>query len=528
MKGLKEEVISAQTLALLLLALVFMVKVIFIIWQFSDGKFLVAPGGDPLNHIAIIENILHGQLTGLSYPPLFHFLIAGIVKLTGFSVIATTKVAAIALFFLSIAVFGWLAKKLFGFWPAFWAMLFYLTVSSHPLLGFVDGNYPDLLNYGVFVPLFLVCLLNALRNQPFKWTLVSLAPLILMILTHHLTTSFMLVIVAAYLLVMGLYHSLNHDRAARKNLFIVCGVYLIISIPIGILVHQMFGNVLTQAFKSVSDFVPLYSGTTYSEAPRYDNLAPLLNPFIEYLGLLGLVLCLATVKKNPEAKILVMVWTVALWLMSRTPLSGLPPRFLREINVPLTLLAGYGVALVVTELVDRRHKLAVSALFGYLIYINLVQLNVGPFMLPGGFKSMVWYRAVDQEKVNYLRHDLPDGAKVLANPANPYVNYFFKHDYAGSTQLATLIPNSQVPPKDNGTYQPIAVKLVQDSAAQYLFIGAEPQKDIDEKTFVQFAGYKLATQLLETYPYGKKDIVKQFDDGSKIIKIDPTVIQIKK
>lgn len=507
--------IDSKKIAIAILFLVFFAKLYFIISQFVDNKYLIAPGGDPVAHLATIQTILDGKFSwhNISYPPLYHFVMALIVKLTGGDILAVMKYGAITLLFICIPIFYYLSKYLFGFWTAFWGTLLFMLVSSNPLLNFVDGSYPDMLNYGVFVPLAFLFLLKSFEKKPFVNLILSLIFIILMIFTHHMTTAFAVLIIVIYLCVVGIYYYFTKDKEL-KNYKIISLFFLLSGLVIYLLAKISFGPLIDTVIKSLFSGNSFITNTTFSKPPEFSNVSNLyilMPAILEFLGFAGLIYCLASIKHESYKKIFMIVWIIVLWGLSRTDMSGVAPRFLRELSFPLAILSGLIITKIIRLANNNIQKILIGGMIGYLIIINMIQLNMPPFLLPDGFKNMVWYRQIDQEKVDYITSNLPDKSSVISNPFSPYLPYFLSK--SNKKIGYEVIRNAPEIDQDNMS------DYINSFSADYMLVGHPPMDNIDEKTFSEFVGYQEVTDLLNRYQYPEKDLVKQFLDGSKLIKL---------
>ena len=102
-------------------------------------------------------------------------------------------------------------------------------------------------------------------------------------------------------------------------------------------------------------------GTQVPYAIDYLIVAIVSQP-VAWLGLLGAALlvadrrCLAS-KARALASFTLLLWAVLLFAASRTPLSGFPQRFGRDLGVPLAVLAAFALVTMLWDLWVRR-KLA--------------------------------------------------------------------------------------------------------------------------------------------------------------------------
>jgi hypothetical protein len=105
---------------------------------------------------------------------------------------------------------------------------------------------------------------------------------------------------------------------------------------------------------------------------------------VAWLGLLGAALLVAdprcwTSKPRAMAHFTLLLWAVLMFVGSRTPLTGFPQRFGRDLGVPLALLAAFAFVAILRSLLERRKPAAVLAatlavaLAGSLIGLRVAQ-----------------------------------------------------------------------------------------------------------------------------------------------------------
>ncbi|MFA5927112.1 MAG: DUF6541 family protein [Patescibacteria group bacterium] len=511
-------------LAIYLLVAAFIFRFSLVVLQFSEGHFLVAPGGDPINHLAKIEEILQGKIIGgsHSYPPLYHILVATLSKMMRTDPIEIMKATSVLLLFVPIPFLYKLTKEFFGFWPAFWATLVFTLASANPFLGFVDGNYPDLLNYGIFIPLAFMSVVRGLRGQDtVKNIIASLIFLSLGVFTHHLTSIFTIVILAAYLTIIWIMRRYYPEYCKNEfpNHKKITTFFLVYSFIIYTIARIAFGSSLQGTLSSALSFRSPITSKVFSNPPRYEDIGALITPFVFYLGALGFVYLLLTIRNRMPEKILLLTWVSILWILSRTALSGLAPRYLRELSAPLCILTGIIISYFVSQGKDRIQKVAICAMFGFLVYTNIIQINAPPFLLQqGGFSDMVWYRDVDDDKVNYFKENIPDRSVIIANPSNPYIPYFLNKRANNKLEFKVIaeVPDIKAE-KDLNKKSAIVEEFLYANNVNYLFIGKTPKNNIDEKTFSEFNNYERVTGFFNAYKYYDGNLIKQFEDGSKLI-----------
>jgi hypothetical protein len=279
-----------------------------------------------------------------------------------------------------------------------------------------------------------------------------------------------------------------------------------------------FGDLVSSVFDAVIHANKLIQDTT-SEVLNYSNMSSLLPPLIEFVGLAGIGFLLIRVTKNKEnrfAGIFVITWVLITWALSRSSIFVLPQRIFREISLPLSIASGIFIADMAHILHSRRQKIAFFSMFAYLVVINSSQVFVSPFLLPEGLSGQVWYKDVDQEKFEYIKENIPVGPVIITNHSNTILQYkLIKEGY----KLSYFSETGEGLDTDKQKAQLVQDKITK-SRASYLFIGALPEGVNPDVYFTQFANYDDATDILETYKYDKNDLMRQFSDGSKLIRVN--------
>ena len=511
-------------ISLSVVALVFL-KFFFILWQFRVGGFLVAPGGDQYNHIYYIEN-LDKIFPNFGYPPLFHYLLRFVTnQFWGGDYLASILALAPYFLILPIIMVYFLGKNLFSKKVGLWALILVVFCSGYPLLNFADGSYPDLLNYGIVVPLVLIFLFRSLRHGRWLDFLLTGFFISVSFLTHHFSSITLLASIGPFLLFLILYHNIDAPKI-KKNLYKLLFAlfifalfwFFVLKFTFGPSFYKAITNLVTQGESPVISSV---ASTPY----EYQDIYVIVRPIILFFGVAGLaVLFTEFGQKKKREIIFLMIWIAVVWVLSRADWSGLPPRFLRHIDLPLIIASGFFIVYILENCPTSMNKILATGLFSYMIVINTVQLVVPPFKLNDGFYPWVWYRQIDEDKYQYMIKNIDRGTAILTTNSNPYLNYklskIFKLPKVNTGDVPIcLADQSKTNDQEKCKTESKALLdgIVKSSLADYVFVGEKPY-DIDELTFAEFNGYTQTTALLKLFEDGKTP-EKRFIDGSKIYKI---------
>ena len=482
-------------------------------WQFKFYHFLVPPSPDLVAHLQMTDGFIDGTAKLGSYPPLLHIIMAFLARTFHAGSLEVFNFVALLWIPLAIIVFYLLVSKLFGYKVAFWSTLIFAFVSSSPLLNFGDAQYADILGYNLIGPFYIIALVSLVKEFKY-WKLLLTFLLFALFLSAHNLSSVLIYVVSFVSVAIYCFSSYKIDRKQFKSSF-----FVLISLCLGTVVFLalskiFFGPLISQAISGIVSSDPLIKNST-SAVLDYNSVSSLLPPFLEFVGLSGMAFLLARISNGRTrfASIFVIVWIVLIWFFSRSAIFVLPQRILRELPLPLSIASGILVCDLLPIIKNNWYKIGFLALFGYLVVINNSQVTMSPFLIPDGLKSQVWYRDVDQAKFDYITSSVDKNDVILANYSNPILTYKLKLAGYQVTGFA-----SEPLSGESATEMAAVVQgRIADVGAKYLFIGAMPDGVSPDVYFSSFPEYKSSTEILNSYQYPQKDLVKEFADGSKLI-----------
>jgi len=501
------------------------IKASIIFWQFNFYHFLVPPSPDLVAHLKMTDQFIAGNWTLTGYPPLLHTLTALAANYFHTDSLAIYNVIAPYWLIIPIFTFYILVNVMFEYKTAFWATLVFALVSTSPLLSFADAEYADILGYCIIGPLYLASFFWLMKDYRW-WKLIIPLVLFGLLLSAHQLSAMLVYLVTLASLAVNLIVNHRADKLERKKTMIVLACFLFGTFLFYILAKIFFGSLLSNTFTSIFQFKRPISDIT-GDVFQYSELSFPLAPFLEFVGFAGIAISLVVYKEDKQRRfpiVAMIVWVLLVWLMSRSSLSVLPQRIFREVSLPLSIAAGFFAVTIFQLLHNNYQKYLMALIFGYLIVINSSQLFLNPFMLPDGFKNMVWYRENDQEKYDYINTNLNKDNKILVNSFNPVLVYKLQKAGFGLDQFVSLEPPNL---KDKKLKTSTINDSVNNSGSTYLLLGVAPDGVNTDVYFTSFVNYTKATEYLSNYEYDKSNLIKQFSDGSKLIKIEkPEVIKI--
>lgn len=490
-------------------------KLYVILWQFNYHGLMVPPSPDLVAHLRMTDAFINGTAHLGDYPPLLHILTAFFANI--FHTTSLGVYGAIAPYWipLSIVIFYLLANKLFGYRVAFWATLVFGLVSTNPLLNFTDAQYADILGYNIIGPFYVIAFVSLVEKFKYWKIPLVLLPFTLFLSAHHLS-AVLLYFVSVVSLIVYYAISYKKDKVQARTSFFTLVVFIGAGFVFFALSKIFFGPLLKNVFDSILHANALVKDVT-AKVLDYDSLGSLLPPFLEFAGLSGLGFLLLRVSKDRPgrfASLFVIVWVAVIWCFSRSSFFVLPQRIFREIPLPLSIACGVMVADLAALMKNNWQRIIFYSLFSYMVIINSSQFFRSPFLLPDGFKDQSWYNHVDQEKFEYIKENLTPGNMILENCSNPVLAY--KLGKAGySIKDFTETGNYMT----DAEKQEYVDDYLDKTKAIYLLIGVPPTGANPDVYFGQFTNYKKATDILNRYSFLDDDTLKQFSDGSRLVKI---------
>jgi hypothetical protein len=320
-----------------------------------DWPFL--RGSDQFSHAVMAEQMLtHGAYGSyLIYPPGFPALTAVICRFCGLTPLELFPVLAPALLVLCALGAYTLASGLWGWQYGIAAAALNGLVLTGAYAGFAEGRYPDLVA-AFFLLVMMVAALTTLYQSP---TLRSGALVAVVaasaVLYHSVATLYAAVMLALVAVIALPYLLLQHQRRVAKVLLLTLCAAAVLAVCYAALTYNLTG--LVTGHSSTSTAVSLTLGSQSAPAPRH--LLTALGPALVWLGLFGAGAVAMSVRylARPTqvlAAVTVLLWCVVMYVGSRTAADGFPQRFERDLGAPLSVVAAFGLVIVVRALLAQR------------------------------------------------------------------------------------------------------------------------------------------------------------------------------
>ena len=320
-----------------------------------DWPFL--RGSDQFSHAVMAEQMLtHGSYGSyLIYPPGFPALTAVICRFCGLTPLELFPVLAPTLLVLCALGAYTLASGLWGWQYGIAAAALNGLVLTGAYAGFAEGRYPDLVA-AFFLLVMMIAALTTLYQSP---TLRSGALVAVIaasaVLYHSVATLYAAVILALIAVIALPYLLLQHQRRVARVLLLTLCAAAVLAVCYAALTYNLTG--LVTGHSSTSTAVSLTLGSQSAPAPRH--LLVTLGPALVWLGLFGAGAVAMGVRylARPTqvlAAVTVLLWCVVMYVGSRTAADGFPQRFERDLGAPLSVVAAFGLVIVVRALLAQR------------------------------------------------------------------------------------------------------------------------------------------------------------------------------
>jgi len=434
-----------------------------------------------------------------------------------------------------------LLKQLFDNKVSVITTLIFLLTSGYPLYNYVDGNYPDILAYGVFAVLLFAFILRYLRTKQWYNLIIASLFLLAIALTHHLTFVSVLTILIVFGLVQ-LYILIAEKRLDLKfkSWKFLAGIFALAIFGLSVyLAYKFYGPIILKYADGLFSSKPALSNQYLNKAVDYQDYILFTGDTVWYLGLFGLLFVVVTTFKTRTeiaAKQLVLIWILFFFLMSRLSASALPARFARELAPAFAVSIAFLLNYIFNLNGMRTHNyksILGFGIIGFMIVTNSA-LFTGLAKVPESFTNMIWFWPKDQAKIDYIQGKTQ--AQVLYNPyADLYMAVKAPENFVPLKLSKDQVSLTQDEKIAHYTYEPISSKskkgkaltgypkMINDLSQEYknykfIFIDVKPPSNPDEKTYPRYSGYSVYNSVLDDLA-STGTLVKEFPDGSRLIRM---------
>src|SRR5215211_5174693 len=312
------------------------------------------------------------------YPPGFHTMTAMICRLTALEPLEVFPLLAPILLVLPALALYALARRMWGWHYGVAAALFSILLGG-TYLHFAEARYPNFMGTQFLIVLAVAALVR-LYAQPSIRSGLLLALLGSSVVLYHQIASYSLAVLLALVGVMFVPYLLVKDRGRGVVLVWSLALLGLLSVIYAWdtydLPHLIAGLVGESETGRGGEAVAMAIGT--KSAYDLGHLLMTTSQPVVWLGLLGVLLVGGELLRRrvevPQtlAYLTLIFWVVLLFVGSRTPLSGFPDRFERDLGIPLAVFAAFGFLAIVRSLGQRK-----PAAFAALLVVLLAGALVG-------------------------------------------------------------------------------------------------------------------------------------------------------
>jgi len=332
-------------------------------WPFMRGV-------DHYSHAVMAELMMtRGEIAPyLIYPPGFHTLTAMLSRLSGLVPLEIFPVLAPALLLLPPLACYALARRVWGRPQGVAAALFSGVLLGGTYYYYNDAMYPNLVT-SQFLLVLTIAALARLYASPSHRAGLLFALLGSSVVLYHPVASLYEAALLAVVAVVFLPYLLLRER--KTGLTLLASLVLLGSLAVVYawdtydLPRAVAGLVDGSGAGASATAVGMAVGTQ-APYPLGFLAGTMVTQPVVWLGLLGALLVVGDLvgRVGPPralAQITVLLWTLLLFVGSRTPLTGFPQRFGRDVGVPMAILAAVALVTILRSLGPRRPVVVFAA-----------------------------------------------------------------------------------------------------------------------------------------------------------------------
>jgi hypothetical protein len=390
-------------------------------WPFMRGV-------DHYSHAVMAELMMtEGKIEPyLIYPPGFHTLTAIICRLTGLEPLEVFSALAPTLLLLPALALYTLARRLWG-WEYGVLAAFFSVLLGGTYYYYNDAMYPNLVASQFLLVLAVAALVGVYATPSLRGGLL-LALLGSSTVLYHQVSSLYLAVLLALVGIFFLPYLLMRDR--RRALVLFCSLALLgffstlyawdtYDLP------QAIAGLLSGSRSSTTGAaVNMAIGTQapYSLGSLVGNM---VSQPVVWLGLLGTLLVagellLRRCLRAPQTLVYLtlLMWALLLFVGSRTPLSGFPQRFGRDLGIPLALLGAFASVALLRSLRGSRRQVAAVyvASLAVLLAATLVGVQTVSSLQSAGGPSVQMTITPEIAAAGEWLREHNEGGNILVSP----------------------------------------------------------------------------------------------------------------
>ncbi len=309
-------------------------------------------------------NAPYGQ--NINYPPLFHFLIAGLGTLLKIDYLQLARFMQPFLAMFIVLSVSYVAKKFYckiaGISAGF------LMISSY-LVARIILPIPESLAL-IFLPLAVYFYYRSIDEGVLKYALIAGFMFVLTILTHLVAPEIVFLVITVFTILTLI---LDRNISVLKNYGIFLS-FLIILLMIGLtalllLKPNLFNSIIYQGIALISSGINLNYNQAMSALSYLKNIGLLVLIFAVIGGIFAL-------KKMERKHTLMLIWVLSMFLLSNAYWFGInivTYRVLIYLLIPLSILGGFGLSQIYYKL--KEYNIFSSKLVSSLFLIGIFALS---------------------------------------------------------------------------------------------------------------------------------------------------------
>jgi hypothetical protein len=342
-------------------------------------------GVDHYSHAVMAELMMSkGKIEPyLIYPPGFHAMTAEICRLTGLEPLEVFPVVAPTLLLLPALGCYALALRLWGWHYGVVAALLSGLILGGTYYYYNDAMYPNLVT-SQFLMVVAVAALVGLYAAPSVRGGILLALLGSSTVLYHQVSCLYLAVLLAVVGLVFVPYLLVRDRRKGVALLLSLGLlgffstlyawdtYDLPRLVAGLLGGSETGTTGTAVNMAIGTQPPY---------PLHGLVGAMVSQPVAWLGLLGALLAIGDLLRRRAgvgqtlAYLTLLLWALLLFAGSRTPLSGFPDRFERDLGIPLAVLAALALVTVLRSLRPGKPAVLAVTLLAVLLASTLVSVQ---------------------------------------------------------------------------------------------------------------------------------------------------------
>lgn len=307
----------------------------------------------------------------IAYPPIFHFLIAGLGMIFQKDYMAIARALQPFLAFFVVLSVTYVGKRFYGTIAGLSAG--FLMISSY-IIYRIMLPVPENLAL-IFIPLAVYFFYASVKEKKLKYALLSGILLVLIAGTHQAALLCLILVISAITLVELLVYR-NFGVLKDYGAFLLSFIAILILILVGILIFKpdLLDNMFNQGITAALGYS---TSLTYTQPLGFFKYLQNFGPLVTGFAVIGTFFA---VKTRHRKEIYLFTWIIVLLLLSQAYWFGinvLSPRVLIYILIPLSILAGFGVKQACHWLKDQERYSSTAFRSAFLIGLFALSMFFG-------------------------------------------------------------------------------------------------------------------------------------------------------